>query len=71
MGGFHHSQGYLARVHTVHTVQRGGHNELEVRVQAVDVGSELPPEEDGVRWIHVPTNDLVWINVSMKGLGIA
>ena len=51
----------LARVHTV---ERGYNDNLELWGHAIILSTELSPKGAGVRWIYVPANDLVWVNVN-------
>lgn len=53
-------EGSLARVHTL---RPGDDRNLEVRGRAVDLSKKLPSGKYGARWIHVPANDLDWVNV--------
>lgn len=53
---------FLARVHTIHPISD---EKYEVWGEAVDFSKETLSEMHGVRWIHIPVNDLSLVDVSM------
>lgn len=57
------TDGLLARVHTI---QMGDDGNLEVSGQAVDLSKDLHYGIQGARWIHIPVNDLSWVEVSIS-----
>jgi hypothetical protein len=63
------TDGFLARVHTMHPGDDGND---EVRGQAITAFTDMSLVGGGVRWIHVPVNNLGWVNVRIKdGLALS
>jgi hypothetical protein len=54
---------FLAFVHTLEAGFVGGD---KVQRQVIDVSGTLPPIGEGIQWIHVPVNNLDWVNVSVS-----
>ncbi|KAG9191414.1 hypothetical protein G6011_09502 [Alternaria panax] len=53
----------------VHTVQVGDDGKDEVRGQVIDASGDFSHLGDGVRWIHVPVNNLFWVNACFTKCG--
>jgi hypothetical protein len=50
----------------VHTLKAGFVSGDEVKAQTIGISDTLPTIGKGIQWIHVPVNNLDWVNVSVS-----